>query len=306
MYTANVLTKPAVLVGAATPAKSIGRWAWLREAAREPFLHFIVLGAAIFAASETVEHYTTQYRVVIPPDRITQLSQTYEQQFGSAPTPVQLKTLTDNYIKEEIEYRESLALGLDRDDEIVRRRLVQKYEFLQQDLQSLDDPSQATLKAYYITHAADYGDAAKRTFTHVYFSPDVAGEDDALRRATAELKRLQTGKVTRAPADGDAFPGPSDVADLNAADAQRLFGSSDLSRDIFTVPQGQWAGPFRSGFGWHLIRVSAATPASARPYDAVAPQVLEDWKAAQRGGLNAKTYAALRAKYNVVVQGGAK
>ena len=306
MSIANILRKPAVLSGAAAPSKNTNRWAWVREAAREPFLHFILLGAAIFAASETVEHYTTQYRVVLPPDRITQLTQTYEQQFGTAPTQVQLKTLVDNYIKEEIEYRESLALGLDRDDEIVRRRLVQKYEFLQQDLQSLDDPSQATLKAYYTAHAADYGEPARRTFTHVYFSPDVAGDADAQRRATAELKRLQASQASRAPSDGDAFPGPSDVADLNAADADRLFGSSDLSRDIFTVPQGQWVGPFRSGFGWHLIRVSAASPASAKPFEAVAPQVLEDWKAAQRGGLNAKTYAALRAKYNVVVEGGPK
>ncbi len=305
MAITNILTKPAV-VAAAVPTKNATRWAWLREAAREPFLHFILLGAAIFAASETVEHYTTQYRVVIPPERITQLAETYEQQFGTAPTQVQLKTLVDNYIKEEIEYRESTALGLDRDDEIVRRRLVQKYEFLQQDLQSLDDPSQETLKAFYTAHAADYGEPAKRTFTHVYFSPDVAGDDDAHRRAEAELKRLNASGAARAPSDGDTFPGPSDVADLNAADAQRLFGSSDLSRDIFTVPEGQWAGPFRSGFGWHLIRVTAETPATSRPYDAVAPQVLEDWKAAQRGGLNAKTYAALRAKYNVVVQGGAK
>ncbi len=279
---------------------------WLRRAAREPLLHFVLLGTAIFAISEGVEHFTTQYRVAVGPERIERLKQTYEQQFGTQPTPTQLKTLVDGYIKEEIEYRESLALGLDRDDEIVRRRLVQKYEFLQQDLQLLDDPAPADLRAYYNAHVADYTDPARRSFTAVYFSPDVAGEDDAHRRAEAALPRLRAARAARAPEAGDAFPGPSDVTDLTAGDADRLFGSSDLSREIFTAPVGQWVGPYRSGFGWHLLRVTAAAPARPQPFEAVQARVLDDWHNQQHATLNAQTFATLKHKYNVVVTGAPK
>lgn len=285
---------------AVTPAAA-DRWQGLKRIAREPFLHFVVLGALIFAASEGVEHYTTRYRVEVGPDRIARLSDTYTQQFGSAPTPTQLKTLVDGYVKEEIEYRESLALGLDRDDEIVRRRLVQKYEFLQQDLQLLDDPTADQLKAYYQAHQSAYAEPAKRSFTQVYFSPDVNGEADAEARATAALPRLKAANLARDPAAGDPFPGPDDVADLTADDAQRLFGSSDLSREVFKAQPGQWAGPFRSGFGWHLVRVTSATPGRAQPFEAVAPRVLDDWKNDQRAGLNTKSYAALKRKYQLVV-----
>jgi parvulin-like peptidyl-prolyl isomerase len=274
--------------------------------AREPFVHFLLLGATLFAASETVEHFATQYRVVVTPERVARLADTYRQQFGQEPSATQLKTLVDNYIKEEIEYRESTALGLDRDDEIVRRRLVQKYEFLQQDLQTLDDPSEQTLKAYYSAHAANYGQPATRSFTQVYFSPDNGGDAAAKARAEAELKKLNASGADRAAGDGDVFPGPNDLADLNTGDTERLFGDSELSRAVFTVKVGQWAGPYRSGFGWHLVRVTDARSGSTQPFDAVASRVLDDWKASQRDNLNARSFATLKAKYNVVVEGTKK
>ena len=275
---------------------------WLARAARESLVHFLLLGGLVFAASESVEHYTTRYRVAVAPDRIDRLTETYRQQFGQDPTKSQLKTLVDNYVREEIEYRESLALGLDRDDEIVRRRLVQKYEFLQQDLQSLDTPSDATLRAFYTQHQGSYGQPERRAFTQVYFSPDKGDDGLAHDRATEELPRLRASGVDRAPQAGDVFSGPSDLADLSQGDAERLFGSSELSQKLYTAPQGQWVGPYKSGFGWHLLRVTGITPARPQPYEAVAARVLDDWRAAQREAINAKSLAALRSKYNVVVE----
>ncbi|WP_443750146.1 peptidyl-prolyl cis-trans isomerase [Asticcacaulis solisilvae] len=312
MALSNILTKPLPWTSAKAEAKSRASSGgprlpgWFRAAAREPFVHFILLGAIMFTASETVEHFTTQYRVAIGPDRVARLIDTYRQQFGQDPSATQLKTLVDNYVKEEIEYRESTALGLDRDDEIVRRRLVQKYEFLQQDLQTLEDPTEQTLRAYYAAHASNYGEPAKRSFTQVYFSPDNGGDDAAHARAETELKKLNASGAARAPEDGDVFPGPTDLVDLDQGDTERLFGQSDLSRDLFTAKAGQWAGPFRSGFGWHLVRVTDARSGATQPYDAVASRVLDDWKASQRDGLNAKNFAKLKAKYNVVIEGTKK
>lgn len=309
MALSNILTKPLPWTARQAKAEATGGPrlpGWLKKTAREPFVHFILLGAVLFAASETVEHFATQYRVVVTPERAARLADTYRQQFGQEPSATQLRTLLDNYIKEEIEYRESTALGLDRDDEIVRRRLVQKYEFLQQDLQTLEDPSDATLRAYYAAHKDAYGEPAKRSFTQVYFSPDNGGDAAAKARAEAELKTLNASHADRAPAAGDVFAGPTDLADLNEGDTERLFGQSDLSHALFTTRVGQWAGPFRSGFGWHLVRVTDARSGTTQPFEAVAPRVLEDWKASQRDGLNAKGFAALKAKYNVVIEGAKK
>ncbi len=307
MALSNILTKPLASTSTkekgAVKAGGPGLPGWFKTLAREPFVHFLLLGAALFATSETVEHFTTQYRVAVTPERVARLADTYRQQFGQEPSATQLKTLVSNYIKEEIEYRESTALGLDRDDEIVRRRLVQKYEFLQQDLQTLEDPSEQTLKAFYTAHLSNYGDPAKRSFTQVYFSPDNGGDVAAHARALAELKKLNASRAARAPEDGDAFPGPTDMADLNPGDAERVFGQSDLSRDLFTAKAGQWAGPFRSGFGWHLVRITDARSQTTQPYQAVASRVLDDWKASQRDTLNAKGFDTLKAKYNVVIEG---
>lgn len=308
MALSNILARPLPWTSSKAQSHQDGPRlpGWLKGAAREPFVHFILLGALMFAASETVEHFTTQYRVAVGPDRVARLIDTYRQQFGQDPSATQLKTLVDNYVKEEIEYRESLALGLDRDDEIVRRRLVQKYEFLQQDLQTLEDPSEPVLKAYYAAHQSNYGDPAKRSFTQVYFSPDNGGDAAAHARAEAELKTLNVKDIERAPEAGDVFPGPTDLVDLNQDDAARLFGQSDLSRELFTAKVGQWAGPFRSGFGWHLVRVTDARSQTTQPYEAVAPRVLDDWKASQRDTLNARGFATLKAKYNVVIEGAKK
>ena len=308
MAISNILARPLPWTSAKTEARTGGPRLpdWLKRAAREPFVHFLLLGAALFAASETVEHFATQYRVVVTPERVARLADTYRQQFGQEPSATQLKTLVDNYIKEEIEYRESTALGLDRDDEIVRRRLVQKYEFLQQDLQTLEDPSEQTLKAYYTAHASNYGQPATRSFTQVYFSPDNGGDAAAKARAEAELKKLNASGADRAAGDGDVFPGPTDLADLNAGDTERLLGQSDLSHAVFTAKVGQWAGPYRSGFGWHLVRVTDARSGTTQPFEAVAARVLDDWKASQRDNLNAKSFAALKAKYNVVIEGAKK
>ncbi len=308
MALSNILSRPLPWTSAKAEALPGGPRlpGWLKAAAREPFVHFILLGALMFTASETVEHFTTQYRVAVGPDRVARLIDTYRQQFGQDPSATQLKTLVDNYVKEEIEYRESLALGLDRDDEIVRRRLVQKYEFLQQDLQTLEDPSEQTLKAWYAAHLSNYGEPEKRSFTQVYFSPDNGGDAAAHARAEAELKKLNGENAERAPGDGDVFPGPTDLVDFNPDDTARLFGQSDLSRDLFTAKVGQWAGPFRSGFGWHLVRVTDARSQTTQPYEAVAARVLDDWKASQRDTLNAKGFATLKAKYNVVIEGAKK
>jgi peptidyl-prolyl cis-trans isomerase C len=181
----------------------------LRRAAREPLLHFLILGAAIFAVADLRGGSDDQHRIVIDKARVAQLSRTYAQQFGGAPTPAMLRTLIAGDIDEEILYREGLAMGLDRGDEVIRRRVVQKVQFLEQDLGAPAAPSDASLRAFYETHPALYTAPTRVSFTHIYFSPDQGGEAQAKARALATLGSLDAA-TTSAPERGDSYPDLTD------------------------------------------------------------------------------------------------
>lgn len=283
------------------PAGHFGR---LRAIAREPFVQFLVLGAIIFLVVEHVEAQTSRYRVVIDEPVIQRLGNAYQQQFGTMPTPLQMRELVDRYVRSEIYLREGLALGLDRDDEIIRRRIAQKYEFLQNDLAVPETPTPEALEAWYRANAARYTDPGRRSFTQIYFSADRTGDADARLRAGQALADVTARGLTRAPGVGDPFPGTPDSAAASRADVERLFGGADFATAVFKAPIGQWSGPYRSGWGWHLVRVEGELPARRRPYPEVADQVLRDYREDARQSANDRAYAALQQQYHVVREAG--
>ncbi|MDE2404552.1 MAG: peptidyl-prolyl cis-trans isomerase [Sphingomonadales bacterium] len=275
-----------------------GRRDWrsrLRPLLREPLTHFLVLGALIFAVSHWLEARSQRYVIHVAPADLTRIENGYVQQYGSAPTPAQLRTMVDNTVREEIYLREALALGLDRNDEIVRRRLAQKYQFLQADMATPRPPSEAELRRWFDAHAAQFAEAPRRSFDQRYFAIDQRGEAAARALATA---RLAAG----AGAPGDEFPGPKVVARLAQDDVERLFGSAELARAVFAARPGQWLGPVRSGFGWHLIRVTDATPGRARGFEEARGDALAAWQDEDRRARNDAAYRALLARYTVRVE----
>jgi parvulin-like peptidyl-prolyl isomerase len=282
------------------------RHAWLREGlgwvAREPFFQFMVLGALLFAASEYLGQRASTPRIEITHAEVEGIENNYRLQYGASPTAQQLTTLVDQFVQEEVFYREAMRLGLDQDDEIVRRRLVQKYEFLQQDLGTLKDPAESDLHAYYRSHQKNYEIPERLTFSHVFFSVDRSREEEAKARAERALESLSRGGQTRAPADGDSFPGAVDYAGVTPTQVRRAFGSSALSEEIFKASPGAWAGPFRSGFGWHVVYVAAREAASVAPYEAVREAVRRDYIDALREARNAQAYDTLKKHYAIVLE----
>jgi hypothetical protein len=271
---------------------------------REPLLHFLLLGALIFALGDMRSAGDKQYRIVVDKARIAKLAQTYAQQFGGPPSPAMLRTLTDNSINEEILYREGMAMHLDQDDEVIRRRVVQKVQFLEQDLNPPAAPSDAALRSFYDSHSSLYTAAPRLTFTHIFFSSDKGGDAEARRRALAVLASLD-GHVTRAPQRGDTYPDLYDYSSIGPEEAARLFGQTDMARAVFNAPAGKWSGPFRSGYGWHLVYVSATQPAHLMPFEQVRDQVRSDYQADAQVQANQRNFAELKARYTVVRQDGA-
>jgi peptidyl-prolyl cis-trans isomerase C len=267
---------------------------------REPFFQFVALGALLFAVSEYLEARANFARIDISRAQVEGITNNYRLQYGASPTAEQLNALVDQFIKEEVFYHEALRLKLDQDDEIIRRRLVQKYEFLQQDLGTPKDPSEADLHAFYQLHAKNYEIPGRLTFSHVFFSVDRGGDDASMARAERTLATLNQQHATRAPESGDSFPGAVDYAGATSTQIRRAFGSSTLSEEIFKIAPGYWAGPFRSGFGWHLVYVAAHEPAGAAAYDDARDAVRRDYIDAERGARNAEALERLKKHFTIV------
>jgi hypothetical protein len=268
---------------------------------REPLAHFVLVGLVLFLAANAYRRANDIYRIEITPERVAALGLSYQQQFGAPPTPAARAALLQRYIDEEVLFREGLAMGLDRGDEIVRRRVVQKMQFLQQDLQTPRDPSEHDLRSWYNSHLSQYAMPPRVNFTHIFFSPDKGGDPAAQARARAVLASLN-GAVTRAPERGDNFPDLYDYAAFGPNEAARLFGATSLAQALFTAPTGRWVGPYQSGYGWHLLFISARRPPLTPPFDAVRDQVRNDWLAADASEKNRRAFEALKARFTVVRQ----
>lgn len=274
------------------------RASWLRSIAREPLLQFLAIGAAIFAAfalfGSGAGRSSEQMRIDVDDATVARLAALYRKQFGSAPEADRLQNLIETYIREEVLYREALRLHLDENDEIVRRRLVQKMEFLA--ARSASEPSTDELRKYYEAHRDQYKQPVRVSFSHLYFSPDKGGAQQAQARAKQALVALRASK----PATGDVFALPMQYAQLSRVDAAQVFGTTELVDALFTSREGEWSGPYASGYGWHLVKISARTAEALTSFDAVIDQVKTDYQRDSAESASQTVIAEMTARYQIV------
>ncbi len=249
----------------------------IRKALHEPFLHFLLIGAAIFMLYLAV----TPRRAADPGstieltnDELRQIELGWTAKWKRPPTPAEWRDLIDDAVREEILYREALKLGLDQDDTIVRRRLGQKLEFLMEDVSALRDPTTPELKAWYGQHASQFALPGRATFCHVYFSPDSQG-GQAEVRARLALAQLRSKTSCSASASiGDRFPDYDYYANRSPDEVANVFGTQ-FAKALFLLPPGGWQGPVESGLGWHLVLVEALIPGRVPAFDEVARAQVE-------------------------------
>lgn len=271
---------------------------WVTALVREPLLHFFLVGLLLFVSAQAWRSSHDVRRILITPERVADLATKYRMQFGTAPNRRQLDDLVAGYVDEEVLYREGVAQGLDRDDEIVRRRVAQKTQFLQQDVPP-PEPSEVQLNAFFSAHAADYGQPPRYSFTHIYLSTQVGGDAGARARAMTALARLQAGAVPTAVA-ADTFPDLNSYSAMSASETARIFGDSQLVASLPAAPVGRWYGPVRSAYGWHLVHVDAVIPAKSPDFSEVKEKVRADYFDDAHARANARAMAAARARYTVV------
>ena len=268
---------------------------------REPLVHFLLIGGLIFfiASYLTVKGRRDAKTIVISNEKIGSILRFYQIQNGALPTKQQLDAMIDDYIREEIFYRESLNMHLDKDDEIIRRRLSQKMEFLQSDLALVPEPSINRLKTFYLSNPRLFRDSALVSFTHIYFSADKQGNEEAKERAIVAKGKLNATNTSRAPQMGDPFPLQYDYAGQNKLDIVQLFGSKPILDSLFSSPTEMWIGPVESGYGWHLIRITERTESVVPPFEKVQGKAKDDYLSYAKDSLNRAAYQKILKKYIV-------
>ncbi len=272
---------------------------------REPLLHFLLAGVAVFAAyawlhPESVAR-DASHRIELTQDDLRQIAVGWLAQGRPAPTPDEMRSLVESRVREELLYREALALGLDQGDTIVKRRLAQKMEFLFEDLSALREPTEAELEAWFAEHAASFALPARGTFHLLYFSPDRRG-DRARGDAAHALARLasQPGDAPAAAALADPFMFQDYYGDHSFGDVAKSFGPG-FADALFQLAPGAWRGPIQSGYGWHLVFVDSLTPSRTPAFEEVASDVRSAWTTEQREQIRERALADLKGRYEIVV-----
>jgi len=274
----------------------------MKKLIREPLVHFLLLGAALFAASNLLSQPGTGRpdEIFVTQGQIEHLATAFARTWQRPPSEKELEGLLRDYVREEVYYREAMAMGLDRDDTIIRRRLHQKLEFLSNDIIAHVEPSDVDLRAYLDEHALAFRVDEHVSFRHVYLNPDRHGAN-LMRDAEQILATL-----TRAGAEadisqyGDPFLLEQSFEPTSARDIAKDFGQP-FAAALEKLPAGQWQGPVESGYGLHLVFVSARTEGRTPALEEVREAVRREWINAKRLEANAKFYEDLLQRYIITI-----
>ena len=272
---------------------------------RDPLLHFVVASVVLFGGYELINRGEMNPPATDPvhigEGDVRWLKDTFANQWQRPPTEDELRGLVASFLEEELFAREAKALGLDQNDTIVRRRLAQKLEFLIGDTSRIVEPADAELRRFYDTNAERFGVEARVSFTQLFFNPEK--RQHAETDARAALVSISGMGADGAAAIGDPILLENEFHEVDEQTVAKMFGA-DFARAIFLLRPGSWAGPVKSGYGVHLVRVTNLSPATVLSFEEVRPKVLEEWRHQQQTQAKAVYLSKLREKYGVVIDGG--
>lgn len=268
---------------------------------QEPLLHFLLLGVCIFLLNNVVN---PQYDradsndIIVDDNDIDRLVTQYKQVWNDDPTPATIKKLIDQYIHSEVMYREALALNLDHNDEIIKRRLKQKYEFLIKDMIETDQVSDQDLQAYYKDHWNEFSTESTYSFYQYYFSPD--HRNNPLRDASEFIQTHKSHPTSLIP----KIP-PADLSHLNIyyqklsiQNIRKEFGL-DFAEQFQDVKTKSWYGPIASGYGIHVLYIDNIQQSQIADYNQVKDQVLEVYEKDLVQQYNESVYDSVLENYSI-------
>src|SRR5271165_2072104 len=234
-------------------------------------------------------------------DELAQMDMYFESQWHRQPTAAEFQAMVEDKVREEVLYREALAMGLDKDDTIVKRRMAQKMQFLAEDVAAAHEPSSAELKAWFDKNQDKLALPSLISFRHIYFSPDSRGQNAQVDAAQALTKLAgQPADSKVATSMGDRFMFQDYYGDRAPDAIAKEFGPP-FAVAVEKLKPGSWQGPIESGYGWHLVFVTTVIPGRVPAFEEIESDVKTAWLGEQKRQAWEKAYAEMRAKYTVLL-----
>lgn len=264
-----------------------------RKLFRDPLAHFLLLGAALFAAHALWSNYVARAdrQLVVDTREIARQSDLFTIENGRPPSDAELQGIIVAYVEEEVLARDAQALGLDADDTVVRRRLAQKMRLLT-DAGIIPPPSETELQDWFDTRRSDYVRPESRTIQHVFFS------DDRRDDAKADAAAADLSDWSRV---GDPFIIARQLGPVDRMKVQQDYGGA-FARAAFETDPNVWSGPVRSPFGIHRLRVIDVLPRVEPNFADVRDAAMTDWMDAARRARAVQSVRDRVAKYDVIVE----
>jgi PPIC-type PPIASE domain len=274
----------------------------VRRWAHEPLLHFLLIGGLLFAVfGGRGGAGPSSNRIVITSGQIDSLAKGFAGVWLRQPREQELKALIDDFIREEIASREALAMGLDRDDTIIRRRLRQKVEFLTEDSSSASPPTDAELQRW-LDHHPDHFRAEPRVSLRQVFLNPARGQEAVRRDVKRLLSRLSTaGAGANIEGLGDRLMLPGEMPLSARGEVARVFGAG-FADEVLKLEPGRWVGPIESGYGLHLVLVGARVEGRLPSLEEVRPIVQREVLAERRTAELKAMYDRLLERYRITIQ----
>lgn len=266
---------------------------------KEPLVHFLLIGAVLFTVFELrqEEGSAAPNRILVDAGQVEQLVARFERTRLRPPTNLELAALIEGYIREEVYYRQALAMGLDQDDAVMRQRMRMKLEFLLEDLSAAAAPDDEQLIQFMQRHPEKFRQEPRLSFTQIYLNPDK--HQDLAADAMQMLTRLNNGASSES--EGDRTLLEQEYLLATQHEITRVFGDS-FARQIVELEPGGWTGPLYSAYGGHLVRVSAKQEERFPELAEIRKQVGRDYMAERRQELKDITYHKLREGYEIIIE----
>ena len=274
----------------------------MKRLLKEPLVHFVLLGAALFAAYSLMSSRDAVPldAIVVSAGKIEHLATLFARTWQRPPTRTELEGLIDDYLHEEVAYREGMAIGLDRDDTIIRRRIHQKLEFIADDIASQTEPSDDQLAEYLTAHTDQFQVDPRLTFRQVYLNSDQRG-DSVEADARDLLIAFKGDPSIDASTLGDRILLEYAYTDVSMREIANMFGQQ-FAAAVVDLEPGAWGGPIESGFGVHLVFIDERSEARLPELDEVRGQVRREWNNARRVDATETFFSNLLARYEIVIE----
>lgn len=273
---------------------------------KEPLFYFFLLGVIVFGVHAFVKCNSQggkhRYQVQITSSDVDWLRSRWNKLMNRRPTAQELQGLIESMIREEILFREAVAMGLDEKDSVVRRRLAQKMELLFKDLADMAQPTGAQLTDYFTTHEGRYRIGASISFTHIFFSSDKRAQTAQTdSKAVLEKLRQENTPLEEALSFGDPFMQGVSFRQQSPEQIARIFGAT-FPETMDMLEPNQWHGPVRSSYGWHAVYITKLVPSSMPDFQQVRAKVEIDYISQNRDKVNRQSYKDISSQYSILVE----